>query len=83
DCAALPDIAKNGVKGACTDYGVIRTIGGMVLAYNTKALAGKQPTGWKDFFDVQNFPGPRSLPDTGDREWWVPVAALAADGVPA
>ncbi len=80
DCAALPDIAKNGVKGACTEYGVIRTIGGMVLAYNTKALGDKQPAGWKDFFDVQNFPGPRSLPDTGDRAWWVPVAAMAADG---
>ncbi len=31
----------------------------------------------------RSFPGPRSLPDTGDREWWVPLAALIADGVAA
>ena len=54
----------------------------MVLTWSKKAFPKGGPQSWADFFDVAKFPGPRSLPDTGDRDWWVPLAALMADGVP-
>lgn len=81
DCAKLPNVQKYGVEDACTPYGVARTTGGMLITYNTEAFNGDAPKSWADFWDVQRFPGPRGLPDTGDRDWWVPVAALLADGV--
>jgi spermidine/putrescine-binding protein len=82
DCGRLPNVTANGVKGACTPYGVMRTVGGMLIGYNTDVFKGAAgPKTWADFWDTAKFPGPRGLPDTGDREWWVPVAALLADGV--
>jgi putative spermidine/putrescine transport system substrate-binding protein len=33
----------------------------VTLAYNTDKTAGKEPTGWADFFDLQKFPGKRGL----------------------
>lgn len=50
------------------------------IGYRTDKLpAGKAFTGWKDFWDVKSFPGPRTLRDT-------PIEnlefALIADGVP-
>ncbi len=84
DCSKLPNVVANGVKGACSPYGVMRTVGGMMIGYNTDTFKGANtPKTWADFWDVAKFPGPRGLPDTGDREWWVPAAALIADGVPA
>ncbi len=53
----------------------------MALTWSKKAFPNGGPQSWTDFFDTAKFPGPRSLPDTGDREWWVPLAALLADGV--
>lgn len=81
DCSKLPNVQKNGVEDACTDYGVARTTGGMLINYSTEAFKDKAPQTWADFWNVKDFPGPRGLPDTGDRDWWVPVAALLADGV--
>ncbi|MFB9948587.1 extracellular solute-binding protein [Rhizobium puerariae] len=81
DCSRLPDVQKYGVSDACTEYGVVRTTGGMLINYNTDVFKDKAPKNWADFWDVKTFPGPRGLPDTGDRDWWVPVAALLADGV--
>lgn len=81
DCDALPSVKKFGVADACEPYGVARTTGGMLIAYNTETFKDKAPKTWADFWDVKTFPGPRGLPDTGDRDWWVPVAALLADGV--
>jgi mannopine transport system substrate-binding protein len=82
DCAAMPGIAAHALPGSCTSKGIIRTVGGMALTWSKKAFPNGGPQSWTDFFDVAKFPGPRSLPDTGDREWWVPLAALMADGVP-
>ena len=50
------------------------------IGYRTdKIPAGKSFSGWKDFWDVKNFPGPRTLRDS-------PIEnlefALVADGVP-
>lgn len=81
DCSQLPSVQKFGVADACTPYGVARTTGGMLINYNTDVFKDKAPKTWADFWNVKDFPGPRGLPDTGDRDWWVPVAALLADGV--
>lgn len=54
----------------------------MVLAYDARAFpdAEKAPRTWKDFWDVQKFPGPRTLftGQYGDGPW---EEALLADGV--
>lgn len=34
---------------------------GEILAYRTDVFKGAKPDGWKDFWDVQKFPGPRTL----------------------
>jgi mannopine transport system substrate-binding protein len=82
DCDKQETIKKNALPNSCFPHGLMRTGGGMVLVWNGKNFpAGKEPQSWADFFDVAKFPGPRTLPDTGDREWWVPVMALLADGV--
>ncbi len=83
DCDKLTNLKTEGIDGACTGWGVIRTLGGMVVTFNTEAFPDRKPSTWADFWDTKNFPGPRGLPDTGDREWWVPTMALLADGVPA
>ncbi|BBK36918.1 ABC transporter substrate-binding protein [Allostella sp. ATCC 35155] len=81
DCAR---IEPNALPNSCFEHGLMRTAGGMTLVWSSKAFPGaKAPKSWADFFDVKNFPGPRALPETGDREWWVPTMALIADGVPA
>ncbi|WAP67617.1 extracellular solute-binding protein [Jiella pelagia] len=80
-CDKLENVKEFGLKGACQPKGVARTTGGMVLAYNKDAFDGKAPQNWADFWDTETFPGPRGLPDTGDKDWWVPAVALLADGV--
>jgi len=82
DCKGMPGIAAHALPDACFEHGIIRTAGAMALVWSKKAFPQGGPASWADFFDLQKFPGPRSLPDTGDREWWVPLAALMADGVP-
>jgi putative spermidine/putrescine transport system substrate-binding protein len=50
------------------------------LAYNKEALGGKKAAGsWADFWDVENFPGPRGLQDQAPFNL---EFALLADGVP-
>ncbi|XWN33442.1 MAG: extracellular solute-binding protein [Devosia sp.] len=80
NCTEMTEVVENGVDGACEEKGVMRTVGGMLIAYNTE-LFEKAPDGWADFWNVEAFPGPRGLPDTGDRDWWVPMVALLADGL--
>jgi len=82
DCAALSALKDQAVPGACKDRGLLRTIGGGILAYNTKSFAQKPPQTWADFWNVTDFPGPRALPNYG-APWWVLMAALEADGVPS
>ncbi len=81
DCRAIPNAATQGVFGTCRENRLLRTIGGAVIAYNTKVFpTGKHPRSWADFWDVKRFPGPRSLLGEGT-PWWVLAAALMADGV--
>lgn len=63
-----------------TDYGIYTFVGATVFAYNTKAMPkDRVPTSWKDFWNVKDFPGPRSL---YTRIWYNYEAALLAAGVP-
>ena len=81
-CDATPNVAANGVAGACLQYGVLFDLGGGVMAYNSVAFpdAGREPGSWADFWDAETFPGPRALPNIGS-PWWPMIAALIADGV--
>ncbi|ACZ40028.1 extracellular solute-binding protein family 1 [Sphaerobacter thermophilus DSM 20745] len=47
------------------------------IAYRTDAFGGDYPKDWAEFWDVERFPGPRSLQYASNLE-----QALAADGVP-
>ena len=81
DCNAIPNAGAQGLSGTCQEERILRTIGGGVLTYSTKAFpAGKQPRNWADFWDVQKFPGPRGLPNYGS-PWEVLALAMMADGV--
>ncbi|KXF77020.1 polyamine ABC transporter substrate-binding protein [Paramesorhizobium deserti] len=49
-----------------------------VIAYDASKFGDQAPTGMADFFDVEKFPGKRSLYKWGSAMW---EAALMADGV--
>ena len=67
-------------KAWVSDYGVFTSTGATLIAYNTKAFpAGKGPQSWKDFWNVKDFPGARSL---FGRFYYNYEAALMAAGVP-
>jgi putative spermidine/putrescine transport system substrate-binding protein len=92
---AAVDFAKQGLLEPL-DYKVIDTKGtdpslvqpdwvgwyyfSTLMAWNKEEIKGPQPTGWKDFWDAKNFPGPRSLRNDA---FGVLEFALMADGVPA
>lgn len=61
------------------EYGVKANSIGYQLVYNPKAFPTGGPQSWKDFWDVETFPGDRALWDSpvGNIEF-----ALLADGVP-
>ncbi|MBO9195159.1 ABC transporter substrate-binding protein [Rhizobium sp. 16-449-1b] len=67
------------LPGACAPSGVLSAYGTTLLAYNTDAFPAGLKS-WAEFFDVQRFPGPRSMPNFND-PWRVMAAALLADGV--
>ena len=79
-CAAMPNVASQGIPQACGRYGVLYLVGGQVMAYDPRAFPGKKPQTWADFWDVNAFPGPRALPNTGS-PWATLIASLIADGV--
>ena len=72
---------KQALPGVCHPYGMASHAGALMLIYKKEAFKNKPPQNWADFWNVKEFPGPRALPDSGDRSWWVPAAALLADGV--
>ena len=79
-CDQLPNV-KKALPGACDPYAMSSHAGALMLIYNKNTFKDKPPQSWADFWDIKTFPGPRALPDSGDRAWWVPAAALLADGV--
>jgi putative spermidine/putrescine transport system substrate-binding protein len=60
------------------DYAASTYFFSYVIAYDASKFGDKVPTGMADFFDVQKFPGKRSLYKWGAGMW---EAALLADGV--
>lgn len=81
DLSKVPGV-KNLTPGTYFDYGVADEIDAVVATYSTKQ--GVKPlTSFKDYFDAQNFPGPRMAPgaDWGGESIFFMVANLA-DGVP-
>ena len=79
DCSRIPNAAEFGIENTCTTYGLLRTIGGGVIAYNTDAFPDEGPSSWVDFWDVERFPGQRCLPAITPH--WMIMIALMADGV--
>ncbi len=67
-------------EGARSAWGVPSEIFSTVFAFNTETFpaSGAQPQTWADFWDVETFPGQRSV---YDRPQTVLEAALLADGV--
>ena len=62
------------------EYGVFTSTGATLIAYNTNAFPeGKGPQSWKDFWNIKDFPGARSL---FGRFYYNYEAALMAAGVP-
>jgi putative spermidine/putrescine transport system substrate-binding protein len=69
------------VPGSKKVWGVAQYLEGVCLVYNTKAFPeGKQPKSYKDFFDVENFPGPRAMHNWGGPSDNLSIA-LMADGL--
>ncbi|MBL0936807.1 MAG: ABC transporter substrate-binding protein [Rhizobiaceae bacterium] len=80
DCSAMPNVASQGIPDACGGHGVLYLTGGQVLTFDPQTFTDKKPQTWADFWDVEAFPGPRALPNTGS-PWATLIAALIADGV--
>lgn len=80
DCALVPRAKSDGAGEICHRFGVIPTYGATLLTANRDLFEGNVPQNWSDLFDVQAFPGPRSLPNFGT-PWRVLIGALLADGV--
>jgi putative spermidine/putrescine transport system substrate-binding protein len=72
-------VDKNKMRsGFGWDYAASTYFYSYVIAYDAKKYGDNAPTGMKDFFDVEKFPGKRSLYKWGSAMW---EAALLADGV--
>ncbi|WP_404926373.1 extracellular solute-binding protein [Mesorhizobium sp. ORM16] len=79
-CEELPAVGMHGIEGSCFGTAVLWDPGGSVLTYVEREFPNGGPTNWSEFWDVDRFPGPRSLPNVGT-PWEVLIAALVADGV--
>lgn len=64
--------------GFAWDYAVSTYFFSYIIAYDAAKYGDKVPTGMADFFDVEKFPGKRSMYKWGVGMW---EAALLADGV--
>ncbi|WP_163266176.1 extracellular solute-binding protein [Chelativorans alearense] len=80
DCALVPRAKSDGAGQVCHRFGVVPIYGATLLTANRDLFNGDVPDDWNDFFNVEDFPGPRSLPNFGT-PWRVLIGALLADGV--
>lgn len=72
-------VDKNKMReGFGWDYAASTYFFSYVIAYDAEKFGDTAPTGMADFFDVEKFPGKRSLYKWGVSSW---EAALLADGV--
>lgn len=83
DCTRIPNAEAYGVPGTCGEYGLLRTIGATVIAYNTEAFPDGGPTSWAEFWDVETYPGTRCLTGYGGAIGAATTMSIAlmADGV--
>ncbi|MCC2690872.1 MAG: bacterial extracellular solute-binding protein [Rhizobiaceae bacterium] len=67
------------IPGFAYEFAVASYLFSSIISFDRKALGGKAPAGWADFWDVEKFPGKRAMYKhiEGTLE-----AALLADGVP-
>lgn len=78
----IPNSAQQGLEGTCEEYGVLRILNSVVVAYDVEKFRDDRPQTWADFWDVERFPGPRTMGNYAAP--WMPLtAALLADGVVA
>lgn len=70
---------SNLAPGSYNDYYVGSTLFSIVIGWNTEKVGAKAPQNWAEFWDVEQFPGTRSLRRTAR---YMIEAALMADGVP-
>ena len=71
------------LPGSMQKWGVASHMEGICLVYNTNAFPpGKEPKSWKDFFDVENFPGPRSMHNWGGPADNLAIALMADGATP-
>lgn len=69
------------VEGSAKKWGVAQYLEGVCLVYNRKTFPeGKAPASYKDFFDVDGFPGPRAMHNWGGPSDNLAIA-LMADGL--
>ncbi|MCT7378256.1 extracellular solute-binding protein [Chelativorans salis] len=80
DCALVSKAKSDGAGEICHRFGVVPTYGATLLTANRTMFDGGAPSSWNDFFNVADFPGPRSLPNFST-PWRVLIGALLADGV--
>lgn len=79
DCDVVPCDELQPDEFPTTGYRVPIIFWSMVMGYRTDAWDGREPQGWEDFFDTENFPGTRTMERSGTSGNL--EAALLADGV--
>jgi len=83
DYSKLPkEIVDNLTEAAKKQYGVGAFSYASIIAYRTDAFPeGQAPTGWADFWDVEKFPGMRTMVSGASGDYPPLEYALLADGV--
>jgi len=80
DYGRLPGVAEDLIEGSVHEFGISNVLFGVGIAYRSDEFPNGHPTSWTEFWDVERFPGPRTLPDAAYQV--SPIeAALLADGV--
>lgn len=79
-CAKVPRAESDGFADTCQRFGVLPGYGATLLVANSEMFKGRAPASWSDFFNIKDYPGPRSLSNFGD-PWRLLIGALLADGV--
>jgi putative spermidine/putrescine transport system substrate-binding protein len=80
DCTKVPCGELQPERYQTTGYRVPVILWGLVMAYRTDAWDGRAPQGWEDFFDLEEFPGKRTVRRSGPGSG-ILEGALLADGV--
>jgi putative spermidine/putrescine transport system substrate-binding protein len=80
DCDKVPCHELQPDRYQTTGYRVPVILWGLVVAYRTDAWEGRAPQSWADFFDLEEFPGKRTVRRSGPGSG-ILEGALLADGV--